>query len=146
MKSYPLTCDIATIQEMETNYKRQLAEDPANMEIREDLAWCLFMHALHEAGRESLLESITAAVNESDRNAVFDEVRLMDQKAYQLLRACLLETFTILQLSPQTQRDVTKLHTLIRLSGADQAFHDAEDDASRILSRLSRDIALTTDS
>jgi len=114
MNTYPLTCDINTIQEMEENYKQQLAEDPSNMELRQGLAWCLFMHSLHEAGRESLLNTIAMAVKDRDRDVVFEEVRLLDQTAYRLLRDCLLETFTILQLSPQSMTDVEKLHSLVQ--------------------------------
>ncbi len=141
MNSYPLTCDIATLQSLESGYQRQLTEDPANLEVRLDLAWCLFMHALHEAGRESLLASLAKGGPDADRGSLYKEIGLYEQNAYRILKGCLRETFTVLQLSPTTPQEVAKLHVLIRLSGADQAFSEAEDEAMKILARLGRDIA-----
>jgi hypothetical protein len=142
MIGYPLTCDINTLQQMESRYQLELTEDPANLELRLDLAWCLFMHALHEAGRESLLPSLAGDDRDGDRADMFREIGLFDQKAYRLLKGCLKETFTVLQLSPNTPEEVAKLHALIRLAGANQAFLEAEDEAMKILARLGRDMAV----
>jgi hypothetical protein len=146
MIGYPVICDIKTLQQNESRYQLAIMEDPTNLETRLDLAWCLFMHALHEAGRENLQAALVDADLDADRAEVYREIGLYEQKAYQLLKGCLKETFTVLQLSPQTPQEVAKLHTLIRLSGADKAFTEAEDEAMRILGRLSQDIVVASSS
>lgn len=141
MSGYPVACDIKTLQQMESRYQNEITQDPTNLEVRLDLAWCLFMHALHEAGRENLQAALASGGGEADRVEMFREIGLFEQNAYSLLKGCLKETFTVLQLSPHTPQEVAKLHVLIRLVGADQAFLEAEDEAMKILQRLDRDMA-----
>lgn len=142
MNSYPLACDIHTLRKIESTYQIQLEVEPSNLDIRLDLAWCLFMQALHEAGRESLRVPLPSNDQDLDRAVLYREIRLFEQKSYTLLKSCLRETFTIMQLSPITPKEVSKLHTLIRLSGAGEAFAEAEDEAMKVLARIGRDIVV----
>jgi|SRR5579871_5060316 len=145
MNGYPVACDIKALQQMERLYLKQLRENPHDLEIRLGLAWCLFMQAIHQSGRESISEAILAEGRLADHQALYQEMGVFDQQAYRLLKDSLHQTFTIMQLSAQTPQDVEKLHELIRLSGADQAVSEAESEALNILAKLAEDIFARTD-
>ena len=143
MNSLPVVCDIEILHQKNIQYRQQIREDPGNLELRLGLAWCLFIQALHQAGRESILTG-TSAVDEVGAAAtVRRSTCLFDQDAYQLLKSSLHETFTVMQLSVDTQgnEDVAKLHALIQLSGANAAFDEAQAEAMRVFTRLLHDIA-----
>ena len=144
MDARPVMCDISVLHQKSIQFREQIKNDPGNSELRMGLAWCLFIQALLQAGRESL------SIQESDVDGKCDAARscqLFDQEAYQLLKGSLQQTFIVMQLSAHVQdrSEVSKLHALIQLYGANEAFDEAQAEAMRSFERLVHDIFTEVD-
>ena len=124
----------------ETVYRKQILQDPGDMDARLRLAWCLFLRSLHQAGRESLLAELLAAGSEGDSVDLTQWVRYQDNR--NLLSECLRQLSTVSHLSGSMpdHREVEQLHGLVRLAGGESAVRTAEADATRALSALVRDL------
>jgi hypothetical protein len=135
-------CDTDILRQLEAKHLEQLRNDPGNLDVRLGLAWCLFMHALHQSGKESMLSTLRSMEIPIDLDSLPQRALTYDSEAYRLLKDSLHETFTVIQLDPQQEanEDVARLHALVRLSGAEQVFREAEDEATYVLARLIRDI------
>lgn len=145
------TIDIENLLTVENRCRQQLGDNPIDMDARLSLAWCLFMQAVHEAGREARLpEEIEAPKNGTANGALNGKAadtgdegaRMAHRPAYHLLRDCLNQTVTILQLSPhlQDQREAQRLQSLANLSGNEQAVLEANREGERIVEELTHDI------
>lgn len=125
---------------VEEVYRRQLDVEPSDMVARVSLAWCLFMRALHRAGQESVIQSITLSGRKESVESTPTPGAVPD--AGSILKDCLHQTIAVLQLSgnPQDRTDVRRLQSLVRLSGGEQAVSNAEEEAARILCAVTREI------
>src|SRR5262249_2033616 len=52
--------NMEAIRRRETVFRDRLANEPGDMSARINLAWCLFLHALYQAGQESILADLIA--------------------------------------------------------------------------------------
>jgi hypothetical protein len=140
-------CDIDVLIHMEQIYTSRLQKDPADMDSRLSLAWCLFMQALHQAGRESIPVPRTTEGLEAELELGDHILSHLERESSALLQDCLTQTFTVMQLSSKAcnQQDVAKLQELVRLTGAREAVLKAEDEALRFLANLTRDILIEPD-
>lgn len=108
----------------------QLERDPADMESRVQLAWCLFLLAMLGASIANGSPETPGKISLSTRDS---------EKA---LTDCLRETFTVMQLSTD-RRDhirVTTLQSLVKLLCGAQALSKAEKDAASVLTGLIREM------
>jgi hypothetical protein len=130
------------LKRVESIYRRQLADDPADPIARISLAWCLFMQSLLRAGQESVLEALVEATEGREESLDQTMKAVLDQNATQLLEDCLRQTMTVKQLSSDREAHVSaeKILSLVRLSGAGAALNSAEDQANRILSEVTREV------
>jgi hypothetical protein len=134
--------DPDALQRLERRYRRHLAKKPEDMGARINLAWCLFMQALHQAGRESILRTAREVDEGADSQRGGRLSAVLNADALQLLKACLQQMHTVQQLSLQARDrvDVEKLQALIRLSGGERAVAEAEQETLRALVTLAYEI------
>jgi hypothetical protein len=142
MSSQRAIIDVDTLSTLESSCRKRLAAEPEDTQARSNLAWCLFMQAVHQSGQENLLSALyreDGELREKSDPLLADH---LDRDAYQILRDCLQQAVAVVQLSPDErhQSEVGKLHQLIRLSGGEQALQEAEAEAGRIISELTRDL------
>jgi hypothetical protein len=105
------------------DYRQQLEKKPEDMRLRINLAWCLFMQALHQAGQEALLRSL------QENGIIHKEVGMaLEAEAQQLLRACLRQTYTVQQLSQRQQEheEAGRLQSLVKQSGGEHLAQEVE--------------------
>lgn len=128
---------------VERIYRKQLVEEPGNTVARVSLAWCLFMQALHRAGQESAVNSILELALPADQPT--GEGQATDRDSAVLLQDCLRQALAVLQLSPdpRDRLDVERLQALVKLSGGAEILADAEEQAHRILTQLTREMMNT---
>jgi len=134
--------DLSPVQRVENLYRQRLLEDPCDTLARNRLAWCLFMQALHQAGRESVqsrVPSTEAMEQAADWNCA---AASPEREAEDLLRDCLRQASTVLVLSQSQQehQDVENLQGLARLSCGALPGGQAEGWVEQILERLARDV------
>lgn len=134
--------DVHTLSTLESNCRKRLAVEPEDSQARSNLAWCLFMQAVHQSGQEKLLSALYREDGQLREKHDPELTDHFDRNAYQILRDCLQQAVAVVQLSPDErhQSEVGKLHQLIRLSGGEQALEDAEAEAGRIISEIARDL------
>ncbi|HZT41615.1 MAG TPA: hypothetical protein VFA07_05480 [Chthonomonadaceae bacterium] len=135
------------MRRLENLYLKRLDEEPADMDARVGLAWCLFAQALYRAGQESVLTGVAAV---GDGPAPYRDSLpciLPEKNARLLLKDCLRHALTVQQLSPnpQDQTDVEKIQALVKLAGASYLVLEAEDESDRILAEITREILYGTD-
>ena len=133
---------VESLSRYERAYRVHLEDDPADMQCRVDLAWCLFMMSLYQAGRESTGDS-DCSVGELSR---FDHTALLKgRRAPALLQDCLRQTIIVSHLSrdPSNREDVSSLRRLVKVSGGEAALREADDESDRILSEIVREIDRT---
>lgn len=133
--------EIDSLKRVEQVYRQRLTDDPADMRARTGLAWCLFMQALYQAGQERVLAAL--AEDGTAPEALEEQFQAVpDTDSRDLLRDALRQTIAVSQLSgdPAAQSEVERLQDLVRLSGESQALSEAEEEASRILTEITRAI------
>ena len=130
------------MRRLEKLYLKRLDEEPADMDARVGLAWCLFAQALYRAGQESSLPGMAAVGDGSSLQADSPALILSEKSARLLLKDCLRHALTVEQLSPspQDQLEVEKLQALVKLAGAGYLVLEAEDESDRILAEITREI------
>jgi len=125
----------------EAVYRQHLTHEPQDTVARLSLAWCLFMQALHQAGRESALGRVPVAPVPLPPPQ--ESPSAVDPEARQFLLDCLRQTTAVVHLSQSAQdrRDVEKLRALVRLCNGDEVMSAAEAEAVRILDEITREIS-----
>jgi hypothetical protein len=137
---------IEALRRAECSYRDTLTTDPADTGTRLRLAWCLFVQAVHQAGRESILETITCeSVGAEVLPGVIRSIQETDVD--HLLQDCLRQTTTVMQLSrrPHERTDVEMLQLLVKLAGAEQWAADADKEAHLRLRDITKALILDTD-
>lgn len=129
--------DLDALRIAEQGYRQLLIAEPGDMEVRVDLAWCLFMQALHLAGQESMCCSADTA-SEYPATGRFATRPVLEREARSVLRECLQQTITVSQLSRnrQDQLVIEKLQALVRLAYGESAVVVAEGTARRVLAEI----------
>ena len=129
--------------EAEQGFRRELNLDPSDTCTRLLLASCLFVQAVHAAGRDCL----TAAGPEVDSNAPCEpgepEAAISNSEAERLLKDCLRQTTVVMYLSrdEQERNEVELLQKLIGMAAANGAVDAPAEDARRCLLQMTRAIA-----
>ena len=134
------------LRRAESSYRECLVSDPADTATRLRLAWCLFVQAVHQAGRESILETISFDGPGSDLlPGVIRSIQETDVD--HLLQDCLRQTTTVMQLTrrPHERSDVEMLQLLVKLAGAEQWAADADREATMRLRDITKALILETD-
>lgn len=134
--------EMTTLKRSEQIYRTRLANDPNDSEVRIKLAWCLFMQALYRAGQESMLSALVATSMDEPREKQLHPKCVWDQDAQDLIRDCLCQSSTVIQLSanPRHRTDAQRLQALVRLSGCELAVSQAREKSSRLLSEVLQEI------
>lgn len=142
MGSRRAAIDVDSLSELEASCRKRLAVEPEDTQARSNLAWCLFMQAVHQSGREKLLSALYGDDGILRDGCDPQLANKLDRDARQILRDCLLQAVAVVQLSPDErhQSEVGKLHQLIRLSGGEQALQEAQLEAGRIISEITHDL------
>ena len=142
MSHQPQAFSLESLKHVEHVYRQQLVADPGDMMARISLAWCLFMQALHRAGQESIVAELAVA-SEGQGEELNSAIRsILDEDADNLLKECMRQTITVMQLSsdPQDHTDAEKLQALIKLSGGGKAVSEAQAEGANILAEVTRQI------
>lgn len=132
---------IDQLKNQERGYRRQVDHEPMDMCARANLAWCLFLQAMHQAGRENLL-ALLHERGEDPYIPSYEGGLRLDRDAQHLLRECLIEMRTVYELSrdPKDIADVDRLRQLVTISGAEAALRDADHEAARWLAEMAQAI------
>ena len=142
MNNYQDPIRIDALQTAESAYRNQLASDPCDTQARVKLAWCLFVQAVHAAGRESLFHEVHEGSVRVDERLprVIEAIRENDVD--HLLRDCLRQTTAVIHLSKEQRdrTDVEMLQTLIGMAGAERWTYDTSREADRCLYNIARAI------
>src|SRR5438105_8952993 len=88
---------IDQLKTQERGYRRQIDHEPMDMCARANLAWCLFLQAMHQAGRENLL-ALLQERGDLPEHPLEGGFRL-DRDAQHLLRECLVAMRAVYDLS-----------------------------------------------
>jgi hypothetical protein len=130
------------LREAERTYRKRLLEEPANAELRLQLARCLLLLTFHQAGRESVLLELRALshIASPDLGALADS--LLAPESGILLDECLRQLSVVTHLNAPTQERLgaEELQELVRLSGAEAALSAVEAKAVEGLAELLRDL------
>ena len=141
----PSLFDLCALQIAEANYRDELQTHPDNTATRLNLAWCLFMQAVHSSGRESACPSADNLPTTHTEKCC----KSTDQRSSQaLLQECLGHTFMVRNLCIHKKdfQDAARLQALVRLSGLHDAAKNAEAQSMERLAKLSWEIMHGTDS
>lgn len=133
---------VDSLWRVERIYRKQLIEEPGDTVARVSLAWCLFMQALHRAGQESTATPLLDVTIPPDTVESEPESDALHRDSAHLLQECLRQAIAVIQLSPNPRdhSDVERLQSLIKLSGGEALLADAEEQARRILTQLTREL------
>jgi hypothetical protein len=128
---------VQSLEQAEDLYRRRLRRQPEDAVARRSLAWCLFVRAIHESGRESARAQATLAAAPETEEA-----------PEHLLLESLRQALTVVHLSPNPgqRRDAEQIRTLVRLSGAARAVAQAEADLLHRLRAFADELVLANPS
>ncbi len=130
------------LKQAESGFRERLAAQPDDMRTRVNLAWCLFIRALHQAGQESMLAALAAAEHPGEPVSVGRAKITFDTNSEELIQDSLRQAFTVRQLSMQSEEcsAAEQLQALVRLSGGAEAVCTAAEDAVRILAEITWEV------
>ena len=141
----PVLLDIAGLHIAEAGYRECLQTQPDNTAARLNLAWCLFVQALHRGGIESVCmveadQPVMAPIKCSRATG--------ERNSSALLQECLGHAFMVRNLSVGRKdiQDAQRLQALVRLSGLQDAAKSAEAQSMDWLIALSCEIMYGTNS
>lgn len=147
--------DMDAVTAAEKGCRIRLEQEPGDTSARLNLAWCLALLALYEAGREtSVLQVMKNAEAVDKQTSHRIKAALLaagseypGQKAGTFLRNCLHEAMLVMQLSynAEERAGAQKLRTLMDLSGGGSAIQETDQEADRILATLTRELLLGLD-
>jgi hypothetical protein len=135
----------ASLKQAEKTFRERLLTQPDNMEARLNLAWCLFIQAVHQSGQEMALLN---PVPEYDRTAISSaDSESKADSALSLLQDCLCQTYTIkhLSLSSEDHKAIERLQVLFALCGAQEQAVHAERRAIEKLIRLASAVSQSSE-
>ena len=132
------TFNLSALKQREDSYRIRLHSQPDDMENRVNLAWCLFMLALHQSGRESTQRSQTQAAMATEGDVPEERLGTREYTTEALVAECLRHLFVMLQCSHNTDiiTRAETLLTLIRQVGGETALASAQSEADRLLAKL----------
>jgi hypothetical protein len=140
--------DLTALEAVSNDCRAMLMAGPDNLALRLRLAWCLFMLALHQSGRETAITESGPAL----RNAPVCPDNGLGQHAGRssagaLLRDCLQHNNIVRHLATddEDRKSADRLHSLALLSGATAAAHEAEVDCRRRFQELIREVEFGID-
>jgi hypothetical protein len=137
--------ELEALLRAEQMYRHALMNDPGDTAVRLRLAWCLFVQAVHQAGRESILGSKEMQRIWSDGVAPCSGDGY-EKNVDQLLRDCMRQSATVRQLTrnEREKSDVELIQSLVGLAGAEQWAVDADEEAARRLYDMTRAMMMET--
>lgn len=123
----------------ERGHRKRVDHEPLDLDARMNLAWCLFVQAMHQAGGETLLDSLREKGAVADFSAASPR---FGGDSRHLLRECLKQMCAVCELSrdPTDLADVERLRYLVTISGAEKALREADDEAARWLAEMAQAI------
>ncbi len=142
MNHSPYCIGIEALKRKEQLIRDRLANEPGDMEARTNLAWCLLMMAVYQAGQENVLGKLMLARHGIKAKTSRKLWSALDQGSHDTLKDCLRQTYIVTQLSadPRACTDVARLQALVKLMGAEELVSEAEQEAARILEELTQGI------
>ena len=134
------------LKQAETGFREQLAACPDDMKTRVNLAWCLFIRALHQAGQESMLAILSAPANPGEPVSEGQTGMTFETNSEELIRDSLRQAFTVRQLSMHSEESsaAEQLQNLVRLSGGENAVLMAAESAVRVLAEITWEVTRAT--
>ena len=138
MQRQPPLFDLVALRSAEDRYRRELQSRADSTPTRLNLAWCLFMEALHASGTESAAPLYELPTLVTDALVAPGACR----SAQSLLQECLGHICIAKQLSVHKSDllDASRLQTLVNLSGFEGAARCAEEACLTRLHALSWEI------
>ncbi len=130
--------DIVWLAETEAACRRRLRDRPDDLAARMRLAWCLFVHATHQAGEERLLSEMLSNGERPAAPARAAPRAARDHDAVHLLDDCLRQVNIVAELSasPEHRADAQKLRGLVQLATGGHGMSLVEEQAARALQEL----------
>lgn len=131
--------EIDALIQAESLYRHALLSEAADTAVRLRLAWCLFVQAVHEAGRESMLAAICLETDAAETLRT-NSGKAKNRSVEQLLKDCLRQSTMVGQLSnsPRERAEAEMLQSLVGLCGAEKWKNDADIEANRRLYNVTR--------
>ena len=131
--------DPSGLKTAEEAYRFVLRQEPDNMDIRVDLAWCLLLQALYLSGQETAVAAQNIPEDGAFSQAVVSDAAPAPD-AVHLLQECLRHSLTVKHLSAHTanQIEVEKLVSLVLLAGGKEHILFNEERGARIKSEIFR--------
>jgi hypothetical protein len=127
-------------------YRQRVQKEPRDIAARIELAWCLFIESLHQAGWESAL---AAPISDEAKGLSAETVGqpTAREEARTLLAECLRETCRVRQLSAVAaeQQEADRLQALAKLAMGEEALSNASASASEAVKRLMQAIIRNED-
>lgn len=125
------------LKEAEAAYRFVLIQEPDNMDVRVNLAWCLLLQALYQSGKETVIAERSDAQQAADNEGGAANLA-SGPDADHLLQECLRHSMTVKHLSARTsnQMDVEKLEALVRLAGGKELLLSSEESGARIIDNI----------
>ena len=122
----PTVINMSALRNAEKRYRKSLQTHPDNTSTRLNLAWCLFMQAVHRSGQETVLSNLTEPST--------DLLKLIansgpDRDADALVKEFLSHICIAKNLCVENDDvvEATRLHSLVNLSGLQDAVRRAEE-------------------
>jgi len=129
--------DPHSLKEAETAYRFVLVQEPDNMDVRVNLAWCLLLQAVYQSGQETGIAERRGRENDANPTTAGAELT-PGPDAGHLLKECLRHSLTVKHLSAQTsnQLDMEKLEALVLLAGGKELLQSSEENGVRIIDNI----------
>ncbi len=124
------------LKNAEQAYRFVLCQQPDNMDIRVNLAWCLLFQALYRSGEETASDVHRSAAEARPQADATNFLPTSDSK--QLLQECLRHTMMVKQLSASVSHlmDVDKLEAMVLMAGGKDLLIANEARGTRIRSEI----------
>jgi hypothetical protein len=151
--------DVNALRGEEQQLVTRLATQPMDMDTRIDLAWCLFLQAVHQAGSEAAcgrrshlgvptIASCNVPSNGSSKQTTgFDPVPSLDRRAENLLHECIRHRFVVSRLCRDREilAQAETIGLLLKRFGAEALVRELETGSEQLLRKLCSELTCGTD-
>lgn len=129
-------------------YRQRLVADPSDIPARSSLAWCLLFQSLEVNCTQAYWNQLLTTCDQLDRNSREKVLNLCPQRpraasnAHDLIKESLLQATTVSHLSANScdHDNLLRIQQLVSLIGGDEVIDEAEKEATKILTRMTRAI------
>lgn|GEM_PF-4592787 len=127
----------------EKKCQRILARRPDDYGARMQMAWCLFLQAIHREGQESVINKIAPLYPKEIIKLTGDAAVRFHRESRWLFAESLKHSYAVSKLSsnPKFLQEAERLKELVKISAGEEMIMDVEDSSAVAISHLTKEIS-----